>query len=105
VGLLVLLLAGLWLISVWFFDNQVERPVVVPPAIVPAVPSSSIQPAVTPADSGTEVIPEDPAAATETEAAVESVDEALPQAQTSTQVSTEPDRKSTRLNSSHVKIS
>lgn len=90
VGLLVLLLAGLWLISVWFFDNQVERPVVVPPAIVPAVPSSSIQPAVTPADSGTEVIPEDPAAATETEAAVESVDEVLPQAQTSTQVSTEP---------------
>lgn len=35
VFLLILLLAGLWLISVWFFDNQTERPVVVPPTVVP----------------------------------------------------------------------
>lgn len=61
VSLLILLLAGLWLISVWFFDNQVERPVVVPPAVVPSavvpqpsVSGSPVQPVAAPAESGEE---------------------------------------------------
>lgn len=77
VSLLILLLAGLWLISVWFFDNQVERPVVVPPAVVPSavvpqtsVPGTPVQPVVAPAESG-----EEPAAATDAEpASVEGAD-------------------------------
>lgn len=47
---LVLLMAGLWLISVWFFDNQVERPLPVPSAIVAPPPAPVItipQPGVT----------------------------------------------------------
>lgn len=55
VSLLILLLAGLWLISVWFFDNQVERPVVIPPAVVPSAvvpqPATPVQPVITPAES------------------------------------------------------
>lgn len=71
VSLLIVLLAGLWLISVWFFDNQVERPVVVPPAVVPSavvpqtsVPGTPVQPVAAPAESG-----EEPAAATNAEPA------------------------------------
>jgi cytoskeleton protein RodZ len=63
VSLLILLLAGLWLISVWFFDNQVERPVVIPSAVVPSavVPQTSVstqpvQPVITPAESVEEPI-------------------------------------------------
>lgn len=50
---LVLLLAGLWLVSVWFFDNQAERPVVAPSTIMPpvtvpstTVPTSAPEPAI-----------------------------------------------------------
>lgn len=38
---LILLMASLWLISVWFFDNQVERPIVTPPMVV-AQPAASL---------------------------------------------------------------
>ncbi|MGM8226249.1 helix-turn-helix domain-containing protein [Cellvibrio sp. ARAG 10.3] len=69
VSLLILLLAGLWLISVWFFDNQVERPLVVPPAVVPStvvpqtsVPGISVQSMTAPAEPG-----EEPATATDAE--------------------------------------
>lgn len=96
VGLLVLLLAGLWLISVWFFDNQVERPVVAPPAIVPAVPSTAIPPTTVPDASASEAnlqpSSEDTAienAAAETGAAEELAAEAAPQEPASPVLATE----------------
>lgn len=52
VALLISLLAGLWLISVWFFDNQVDRAVVAPsPVIMPSGSSLTALP-----------LPENPAA-------------------------------------------
>lgn len=80
VVLLILLLAGLWLISVWFFDNQTERPVVAPASTVPQtpVPAIAVAPVTLPAAEIDEAIDEEviaeegavPVAAVESQAPV-----------------------------------
>jgi len=49
VALLIALLAGLWLISVWFFGNQVDQPVAVAAPPSPAsISAAPVEPAVEP---------------------------------------------------------
>ena len=78
VSLLILLLAGLWLISVWFFENQVERPVVVPPAVVPSavVPSASVPQTATPVQPVAESVEERTSAVDAAPGSVEGADAA-----------------------------
>lgn len=58
VVLLVALLAGLWLISVWFFGNQVDQPAAVPPSPAP-LSATPIEPAVVPVSPVSDVAESD----------------------------------------------
>lgn len=58
VVLLAALLAGLWLISVWFFGNQVDQPTAVSPSPAP-LSAAPIEPPVEPVSSVSDVVASD----------------------------------------------
>lgn len=58
VALLIALLAGLWLISVWFFGNQVDQPAAVPPSPA-SLSAAPVEPAVEPEPPVSDIVAHD----------------------------------------------